>query len=105
MGWHYLPPGMFPFALHDAHAGAELSPIILRESSRRADLLALANEFRRFRWCIRQSGIESPALQRERALAYRATLHERRNAPFALIITTKPKLLAVLLDLNPSLKS
>jgi len=100
MGWHYLSPAMFPFPYHDAHRSP---PTTLRVSSSRAALLSLAEDFRRFRWCLRQSS-DSAAIERERTLTYRATIHTRPDGTFSLIITAKPKLLHTLLTLNPSLK-
>jgi len=100
MGWHYLPPGMFPYTFHDAH---KHPPATLRVSSSRADLLGLAEQWRRFRWCLRQSS-DHEAIERERTITYRATIHKRRDG-FALIITAKPKLLNSILTLNPELQT
>jgi len=95
MPWHYTKPEAFPRKWLEAHESATASPLLLEVHPTKAKAKTAAAEFRRFRWCLRETPTARAAIAREAALTYRITVKPYYTS-YALFLSAKPSLFLTL---------
>ncbi len=107
MGWHYRLPSQFPATylsgLREAKANSP-DRIILGQFSRSYEAKALAEQFRWFRWCVR----ERPDAAKDLSTILedydvRTSIESSDIFGYILYVTAKPTKISEFVRLNPQL--
>jgi hypothetical protein len=105
MGWHYKPPQSFPAQFFAAAREAIKQPgerVLLSRQQERGDVEAIADNFRYFKWCVKQR----PDAQQEIYMlleAYNLRTKIEDELGFNLWLTATPNTIAEFTRLNPEL--
>jgi hypothetical protein len=105
MSWHYRAPTLFPAYFKQGLISATLEPgerQILAYSKSISELKAVAEQFRWFRWCIRQKAADKELFDILETFDIRSRI-EHDEVSYILYIVCNPTKISELIRLNPQL--